>query len=119
MACKFCEIVKGERQAPIVYEDDRTLGFLDHRPLFPGHSLLIPREHYETLPDLPADLGAALLTSVQLMAQPMEEGLGAEGSFVAVNHWVRQSTTHVHVHVLLRRRQDGLRSYCWPRHGPR
>ena len=119
MACKFCEIVEGEREASIVYEDDRTLGFLDHRPLFPGHSLLIPREHYETLPDLPADLGAALLTSVQLMAQAMEEGLGAEGSFVAVNNRVSQSVPHVHVHVVPRRRKDGLRGFFWPRHGYR
>jgi histidine triad (HIT) family protein len=117
--CKFCEIVEGRREATIVYEDDRTLGFLDHRPLFPGHSLLVPREHYETLPDLPPDLGAALLQSVQLVARAMEEGLGAEGSFVAVNNRVSQSVPHVHVHVVPRRYKDGLRGFFWPRHGYR
>jgi histidine triad (HIT) family protein len=115
--CKFCEIVAGTRDASIVYDDELTLGFLDNRPLFPGHTLLVPRVHYETLLDVPAEVGSAMFSSVRLLAQAMEDGLGAEGSFVAVNNRVSQSVPHVHVHVVPRRHKDGLRGFFWPRHG--
>jgi histidine triad (HIT) family protein len=114
--CRFCEIVQGDREALAVLEDERTLAFLDHRPLFPGHSLLVPREHVETLADLPDDLLPELFGNARLLAQAMEEGLDAEGSFVALNNRVSQSVPHLHVHVVPRRRKDGLRGFFWPRH---
>jgi histidine triad (HIT) family protein len=114
--CRFCEIVQGEREALLVLEDERTLAFLDSRPLFPGHSLLVPREHVETLPDLPDDLLPELFANARLLAHAMEAGLAAEGSFVALNNRVSQSVPHLHVHVVPRRRKDGLRGFFWPRH---
>jgi histidine triad (HIT) family protein len=115
--CAFCRIVRGESDdALIVLDDDRTLAFLDHRPLFPGHALLIPREHIETLPDLPDELLPELFSNARLLARAMEEGLGADGSFVAINNRVSQSVPHLHVHVAPRRRKDGLRGFFWPRH---
>jgi histidine triad (HIT) family protein len=115
--CAFCRIVRGESDdAIVVLDDERTLAFLDHRPLFPGHVLLIPREHIETLADLPDDLLPDLFANARLLAQAMEEGLGAEGSFVAINNRVSQSVPHLHVHVAPRRRKDGLRGFFWPRH---
>lgn len=97
-------------------EDDQTIGFLDHRPLFPGHTLLIPRAHVETLVDLPDEVLPELFSNARLLARAMEEGLDAEGSFVAINNRVSQSVPHLHVHVVPRRRKDGLRGFFWPRH---
>jgi histidine triad (HIT) family protein len=115
--CAFCRIVRGERDdAVVVLEDDATLAFLDHRPLFPGHTLLIPRDHVETLVDLSDGLLPQLFGNARLLARAMEEGLGAEGSFVAINNRVSQSVPHLHVHVAPRRRKDGLRGFFWPRH---
>ena len=113
--CLFCEIVAGERPAHIVLEDDRTLAFLDIRPLFPGHTLLVPKAHHETLVDLPADLVEPLFATAQRLAGVMETELGAAGSFVAINNRVSQSVPHVHVHVVPRNRKDGLRGFFWPR----
>ena len=100
----------------MVLEDGQTLGFLDNRPLFPGHTLLIPRAHIETLLDLPDELLPELFGNARLLARAMEEGLRAEGSFVAINNRVSQSVPHLHVHVVPRRRKDGLRGFFWPRH---
>ena len=105
----------GEIASHVVFEDERSLAFLDNRPLFPGHSLLVPREHHETLLDLPDDLVAVLFTNARLLARAMEAGLDAEGSFVALNNRVSQSVPHLHVHVVPRRRKDGLRGFFWPR----
>ena len=99
-----------------MFEDEISLAFLDHRPLFRGHCLLVPRDHVPTLLDLPASQLAPFFANVQLLARAMESGLGAEGSFVAVNTRVSQSVPHLHVHVVPRRRQDGLRGFFWPRH---
>ena len=118
--CPFCRIAAGEAdeadEALVVLEDDQTVGFLDNRPLFPGHTLLIPRAHIETLPDLPDDVLPELFANARLLARAMEEALGAEGSFVAINNRVSQSVPHLHVHVVPRRRKDGLRGFFWPRH---
>jgi histidine triad (HIT) family protein len=103
-------------EAHVVFEDDVSLAFLDNRPLFPGHSLLVPLDHYETLMDVPSDLVTELFTNAQLLAGAMELGLGAEGSFIAVNNRISQSVPHLHVHVVPRRRKDGLRGFFWPRH---
>ena len=96
-------------------EGERTLGFLDRRPLFPGHVLLIPREHHETMADASPELIAALFADARRLAVAVEHGLGADGSFVAVNNRVSQSVPHLHVHVVPRRRKDGLRGFFWPR----
>ena len=100
-------------------EGERTLGFLDRRPLFPGHVLLIPREHHETMADANPDLIAALFADARRLAVAVEHGLGADGSFVAVNNRVSQSVPHLHVHVVPRRRKDGLRGFFWPRNAYR
>jgi histidine triad (HIT) family protein len=107
--------VAGEVASHVVFEDERSLAFLDNRPLFPGHSLLVPREHHETLLDLPDDLVTVLFTNARLLARVMEAGLDAQGSFVAINNRVSQSVPHMHVHVVPRRRKDGLRGFFWPR----
>ncbi len=116
MSCVFCEIVRGTVPAEIVFEDSRTVAFLDARPLFPGHVLLVPREHIETLADLPDDLTGPLFANAREIARAMEPALGAEGSFVAVNNRVSQSVPHLHVHVVPRRKGDGLKGFFWPRH---
>lgn len=116
-ACTFCEIVAGERPAHVVLDDEAAVAFLDVRPLFPGHTLLVPRQHVETLPDLPADQLEPLFGRAQRLARAMEEVLGAAGSFVAMNNRVSQSVPHLHVHVVPRNRKDGLRGFFWPRTG--
>ena len=113
--CLFCRIVSGEVAAVVVYEDANTFAFLDHRPLFPGHTLLVPREHYETLADLPATQVGPLFKNAQLLSRAVEAAMEAEGSFVAMNNRVSQSVPHLHVHVVPRRRKDGLKGFFWPR----
>jgi histidine triad (HIT) family protein len=113
--CLFCRIVSGEVPAVIVYEDKNTVAFLDHRPLFPGHVLLVPREHFETLGDLPPTQVGPLFQNAQLLSRAIESALDAEGSFVAMNNRVSQSVPHLHVHVVPRRRKDGLKGFFWPR----
>lgn len=113
--CPFCGIIARTHPAAVVYENEQCLAFLDNRPLFPGHCLLIPKAHIETLADLPAaDIGP-LMAAAQVLARAMEDGLGAEGSFVAVNNRVSQSVPHLHVHVVPRKRKDGLKGFFWPR----
>lgn len=115
MSCLFCGIVNGEVSASIVFQDDISLAFLDHRPLFPGHCLLIPKNHFETLGDLPADLVGPFFKNVQLLARAVEAALEAEGSFVAMNNRISQSVPHLHVHIVPRRKKDGLKGFFWPR----
>ena len=113
--CLFCRIARGQESAARVLETDAVVAFLDHRPLFPGHCLVIPREHVDTLGDLPGPLTAPLFAAAAAVARALEAGLGADGSFVAVNNRVSQSVPHLHVHVVPRRRGDGLRGFFWPR----
>ena len=113
--CIFCRIVAGELEAPIVFEDELSIAFLDHRPVFPGHSLLIPRGHYETLADLPAKLVGPFFTNTQLISRAVELALEAQGTFVAMNNRISQSVPHLHVHIVPRRKKDGLRGFFWPR----
>ena len=115
MDCLFCRIVAGTEPAAIVLDDGNFLAFLDTRPLFPGHCLLIPKTHYETLAELPPDGGAPLIANTQLLCAALESGLGAEGTFVAINNRISQSVPHLHVHVAPRRQKDGLRGFFWPR----
>jgi len=113
--CLFCRIVSGELPATIVYEDEHAVAFLDHRPLFPGHTLLVPRQHVETLGELPGKLVAPYFEAAQLLSLAVESAMDAEGTFVAMNNRVSQSVPHLHVHVVPRRRKDGLKGFFWPR----
>ena len=113
--CLFCRIVSGELPATIVYEDDDSVAFLDHRPLFPGHTLLVPREHVETLAELPVKLVAPYFEAAQLLSRAVESAMDAEGTFVAMNNRVSQSVPHLHVHIVPRRKKDGLKGFFWPR----
>src|ERR1700730_9866189 len=113
--CAFCRIIRGEEEAPVVFEDSLSLAFLDHRPLFPGHCLLVPKDHYETLADLPSSLVGPLFQNAQLLERAIEEGLQADGTFLAINNRVSQSVPHLHIHLVPRHRNDGLRGFFWPR----
>jgi histidine triad (HIT) family protein len=114
--CKFCRIIAGEMPAQVIFTDETLFVFLDQRPLFPGHCLLVPKSHYQTLQEVPGELLYPLFAMAQLLSRAMEEGLGAEGSFVAINNRISQSVPHVHIHVVPRRRKDGLKGFFWPRH---
>jgi histidine triad (HIT) family protein len=113
--CVFCRIVAGDLDAHLVFEDDDHIAFLDNRPLFPGHSLLIPREHHEAIWDLPEQKVGPLFAAARLLSVAVREARGAEGAFVACNNIVSQSVPHLHVHVVPRVRKDGLRGFFWPR----
>ena len=99
----------------MVFEDELSLAFLDNRPLFPGHSLLVPREHYETMWDLPDELVGPLFTNARLLSAAIRDAMEALGAFVAVNNVVSQSVPHLHVHLVPRNPRDGLRGFFWPR----
>ncbi len=114
-SCLFCAIGAGETPAEIVLSDDHFVGFLDHRPVFKGHVLLVPRTHVVTLPELPDELRDPWVSWQQRLATAMVEALGAQGSFVAVNNTVSQSVPHLHSHVVPRTKGDGLRGFFWPR----
>jgi len=113
--CVFCAIAAGEVPAAMVLRDDDVAAFLDARPVFKGHVLVVPRAHIPTLSDLPAPQLATVFAAVQRGARAVETGLGADGTFVALNNKVSQSVPHVHVHVVPRRKKDGLRGFFWPR----
>ncbi len=113
--CLFCRIVAGDVPATIVDETETSVAFLDHRPLFVGHTLVVPRRHVDTLRDLPAPLLGPYFADVQRLAAAVQDGLDARGTFVAENNVVSQSVPHLHVHVVPRRPKDGLRGFFWPR----
>jgi histidine triad (HIT) family protein len=115
VSCLFCDIVSGAVDAHVVLENEHVVGFLDHRPVFKGHVLLVPRLHIVTLPDLPAELRDPFLAAGQRLAAAVVGGLGAQGSFVAMNNTVSQSVGHLHMHVVPRTKGDGLRGFFWPR----
>jgi histidine triad (HIT) family protein len=113
--CRFCAIVAGTGPGFVVLDTAEAVGFLDTRPVFKGHVLVVPREHTGTLVDLPADALGDFFTRVQQVALAVEAGLGAGGTFVAINNRVSQSVPHLHVHVIPRTSGDGLRGFLWPR----
>jgi histidine triad (HIT) family protein len=113
--CKFCQIIAGEIPAHFVLDTDEVVGFLDHRPLFPGHTLVLPRDHVETLADLEEKRVGPFFREVQRVEAAVRTAMEAQGSFVAENNVVSQSVPHLHVHVVPRRRKDGLRGFFWPR----
>ena len=113
--CAFCAIAAGEVAAAVVHEGPDTVAFLDHRPLFPGHVLLIPREHHRTIEDLPPALVEPLFADARRLAAAVRRATGAQGTFVALNNEVSQSVPHLHIHIVPRNRKDGLRGFFWPR----
>ena len=113
--CLFCRIVSGELAATVVYEDEVSVAFLDHRALFHGHTLLVPRTHVETLGDLPVSLVEPFFKTTQLLSLAVEAALDAQGTFVAMNNRVSQSVPHLHVHIVPRTKGDGLKGFFWPR----
>jgi histidine triad (HIT) family protein len=115
--CVFDEIIAGTLPAAVVYDDQRVLAFLDHRPLQPGHVLVVPKQHFETLGDLPEDDLGAYFLAVQRLARAVERAMQADGSFVAINIRVSQSVPHLHTHVVPRRKTDGLfgKTFQWMR----
>ncbi len=114
--CTFCRIARGELAAHVVHADEAHLAFLDHRPLFAGHVLVVPRTHVETLLDLPAERVGPLFVLVQRISGAVERGLGVDGFFNAINNRVSQSVPHLHAHVIPRRKKDGLKGFFWPRY---
>jgi histidine triad (HIT) family protein len=115
MGCLFCDVVDGSAPASTVLEEQDVVGFLDIRPVFKGHTLLVPRRHVDTLVDLPDDLVVPLFDAARRTAAAMTSALGAQGTFVAMNNVVSQSVPHLHVHVVPRTKGDGLRGFFWPR----
>ena len=113
--CLFCRIMAGEVPAHVVLDSPDAFAFLDHRPVFKGHTLVAPREHFVTLTDLPPRLVGPYFSEVQRVAGAVVAGLGVDGTFVAMNNVVSQAVAHLHVHVVPRRRKDGLRGFFWPR----
>lgn len=113
--CIFCSIIAAETTAEVVYRDHDVLAFLDTRPLFPGHTLLVPRAHHETLPDLPQQLIEPLFSAARLLSKAVPVAMNAEGSFVAMNNKISQSVPHLHVHIAPRNPKDGLKGFFWPR----
>ena len=113
--CKFCQIAGRELPSYVVFEDAGSIAFLDYRPLFVGHVLLVPKQHYETLADLPEALIGPFFGNARRLANAVEQGMQAEGSFVAINNRVSQSVPHLHVHIVPRTKGDGLRGFFWPR----
>jgi histidine triad (HIT) family protein len=113
--CLFCRIAAGDEPAHIVYESDEAVGFLDARPVFPGHTLLVPRRHVVTYLDLPSELIGPFFTAGQQVARAVTDGMAAQGTFVAMNNVVSQSVAHLHLHVVPRTKGDGLRGFFWPR----
>lgn len=114
--CIFCDIVASEIDAEVVFEDEDTVAFLDIRPLFPGHVLLVPREHHVTIEDLPDEQVERFFLNGRRLAGAVREAMGADGTFMAMNNVVSQSVPHLHLHVVPRVRKDGLRGFFWPRH---
>jgi histidine triad (HIT) family protein len=115
VSCVFCGIAAGNIPAAIVFEDDEQVAFLDTRPLFHGHTLLIPREHIETLEEMPTSAAGALFQRMQMIAAGVQKGCGAQGTFIALNNKVSQSVPHLHVHIVPRTKGDGLKGFFWPR----
>lgn len=114
--CPFCKIAANRMPAAMVYQDDAVFAFLDIHPLFPGHVLLCPRGHYGTLTDVPGELVGPLFLKGQVLTQAVETALEAEGTFLAINNRVSQTVPHLHIHIVPRRRRDGLKGFFWPRH---
>lgn len=115
--CIFCEIINGKQEATVIDEDEMTITFFDIRPLFPGHCLVLPKQHFVTLADLPKELIDPLFVKAQKISKVLPNVLNCQGTFVAMNNIVSQSVPHLHVHVVPRTKGDGLKGFFWPRNG--
>ncbi len=113
--CRFCKIISKEEKSYIVFEDSFSIAFLDKRPLFPGHTLLIPKKHLSTVDDLDRSLTVVIFNNLRLINKAVEVATDSQGTFVAINNKVSQSIPHLHIHVVPRRKKDGLRGFFWPR----
>lgn len=113
--CVFCSIISGKETAAVVYEDDFVFAFLDKRPLFPGHTLLLPRNHISEMEDLSPHETGHLFNAARLLTIAVKKAIQAQGTFVAVNNKVSQSVPHLHIHIVPRKKGDGLRGFFWPR----
>ncbi len=113
--CIFCRIAAKEIPAQIVFEDENSLAFLDIEPLFPGHALLVPKHHAETITDLPPSQVGPLFENAQRLTRAVELAMEAGGSFLGINNRISQSVPHLHIHIVPRRKKDGLRGFFWPR----
>jgi len=116
--CVFCDIIAGRLSAAIVLDEPSAVGFLDHQPLFAGHVLVVPRTHYATLAELPDEEVGAYFGAVKNIATAVEQAMQADGTFVAINIKISQSVPHLHVHIVPRRKGDGLfgKTFQWIRH---
>jgi histidine triad (HIT) family protein len=115
-ACKFCDIANKTTESAVVFEDGSSIAFLDIRPLFPGHVLLVPKAHYPALKDVPQEIVNVLFNNVKMLSGAVQSGLGADGAFIALNENVSQSIPHLHIHIVPRRFKDGLKGFFWPRY---
>lgn len=115
-SCTFCRIIKKEEEAYVLFEDSKTIAFLDLKPLFPGHMLLVPKEHYANIMEIPEQTIGPLFNNVKRLSLALEDSLGAEGEFIAVNNKVSQSVPHMHIHIVPRKFKDGLKGFFWPRY---
>ena len=114
--CVFCAVVRGEEKATMIFETERLMAFLDHRPLFHGHTLLLPKIHVQLMSDLPEDRVQEFFLAAQRLERAIETSLEADGSLVLVNNVISQTVPHLHLHVIPRRKKDGLRFWLGPRH---
>lgn len=114
--CTFCAIIAGTLAATMIYEDDHLVAFLDHKPVFRGHVLLVPRQHIQRLSDLPTDRVTEFFLMSQRLERAVEDGLGSDGSMILINNVISQSVPHLHLHVIPRNTKDGLRFFLGPRH---
>jgi len=112
----FCAIIRGDEKAVIILETERLIAFLDHRPVFRGHTLLVPKLHVRLLSDLPTDQVPEFFHTAQRLERAVEDGLGSDGSMILINNVVSQSVPHLHLHVIPRNFKDGLRFWLGPRH---
>ena len=111
----FDLIASGRAPAHMVLDEPDLVGFLDARPVFPGHTLIVPRTHWVTIAEVPSEFLGPLMDAGRRVAAAQKDALGAEGTFFGLNDVVSQSVPHVHLHVVPRRRKDGLRGFFWPR----
>ncbi|WP_241760300.1 HIT family protein [Thermoplasma volcanium] len=113
--CKFCDIISGKIASNVVYSDEHFIAFLDHKPLFKGHTLLVPRKHFENIYEMDEETSSKLMHEVQLISRAVEIATSSDGTFIAINNKVSQSVPHVHVHIVPRKQKDGLKGFFWPR----
>ncbi len=114
--CKFCAFVKREESVNVVFEDETTFAFLDYKPVFYGHCLVIPKEHFETIMDVPDELVSKLFKNTKILSEAVKKSMSSEGILIIINNTISQSVPHLHIHIIPRNKGDGLKGFMWPRH---